>query len=74
MLVALQFLATGGFCITIGDMFGIHASTVSRIIEAVLDALIARHRHHVKMPHTVAEVSATKLWFCLKAGIKSNNA
>ena len=54
ILVALRFYATGHFFQVIGDLFGLHKSTVSRIVHRVSELLERRKDDFIVFP-TVRE-------------------
>ena len=47
-LIALRFYGTGSFLKVSGDLFGVHESTVSRIIKRVSIALASLYKQYVK--------------------------
>ena len=67
VLMALRFFATGSFLQVIGDTFGVHKSTVSRVMRAVSLALNRRFSQFIKWP-TNDEVDIIKNNFFLQAG------
>jgi hypothetical protein len=53
LLIALRFYATGAFQILVGDDYGVHKSTVCRIVQRVSIVLVKLRPHFVKMPETI---------------------
>ena len=51
LLIALRFFATGSFQMTLADVFGIHQTTVSRIVYRVSRAIAALRRTYIKFPN-----------------------
>ena len=49
-LIALRFYRTGSFLKVSGDLFGVHESTVSRMIKRVSIALVSLYKQYVKFP------------------------
>ncbi len=62
VLVALRYYATGSHLRVIGDTFGIHISTTSRIVQNVTSAIIEHLDEHVQMP-TVRNIAEAKQEF-----------
>ena len=50
VLIALQFYATGGFQITVGDLIRVHQSTVCRIVKRVSVPLARKKNRFIKFP------------------------
>lgn len=48
LLVFLRFLATGSFLMTIGDLFGIHKATVSRIVHRFARVFASKRSDFIK--------------------------
>ncbi|CAN7950423.1 unnamed protein product, partial [Ixodes hexagonus] len=55
VLVALRFYATGTFQVVLGDLWGVHKSTVCRAIKRVTIAIASLAREFVTFPTTEAE-------------------
>lgn len=56
--IALRFYATGGFLQLVGDAFGVHKSSVCRIVHKVTDALIALVPELITPQHYYSEANA----------------
>jgi hypothetical protein len=63
LLIALRFYATGAFQILVGDDYGVHKSTVCRIVQRVSIVLAELRPHFVKMPETNEEKLSVKAGF-----------
>lgn len=63
VLVALRFYATGSFQVLVGDSYGIHKSTVSRIIHRVSRALARQINNFITFPTTLQEMNQSKHLF-----------
>jgi hypothetical protein len=63
LLIALRFYATGAFQILVGDDYGVHKSTVCRIVQRVSIVLAKLRPHFVKMPETNEEKLSVKAGF-----------
>ena len=50
VLVTLRYLATGAFLSVVGDTFGIHKCTVSRVITTVMKALVRHADRFIRWP------------------------
>lgn len=50
LLIALRFYGTGCFIPVCGDLFGVHESSVSRIVKRVSSALASRYKNYVVFP------------------------
>ncbi len=50
LLVTLRFYATGPFQVVVGDLVGIHQSSVSRILEEVSNALVMSRGDFIQFP------------------------
>ncbi|KAM7297958.1 putative nuclease HARBI1 [Ixodes scapularis] len=55
LLVALRFYATGTFQVVLGDLWGVHKSTVCRVVKRVTHAIAALARDFISFPTTEAE-------------------
>ncbi|KAI4465993.1 hypothetical protein MML48_3g00015527 [Holotrichia oblita] len=53
ILLALRFLATGNFYISVADFGGLHKSTVARIIRNVIYAIARLRRNYLNFPSNV---------------------
>lgn len=60
MFVFLRFLATGQFYTSVGDLHGVHASTVCRIIKRVGTALASLNHVYINMPLNEVEMDMVK--------------
>lgn len=60
LLITLRFYATGSHLLAVGDMHGVHVSTVSRIIKRVSTALIRLRNRYINMPSTDAEIQTSQ--------------
>ena len=59
-----RFCATGTFqYVAVGELIGVHQSTVSRTIARVTDALVARLHIEIKMPQSRYDADITKVKF-----------
>lgn len=63
LLCALRFYATGSFQDTVGEGFGVHRSTVSRIITKVTDSICRLRHRYIKFPQGRDEAQRTKRQF-----------
>ena len=69
VLVALRFLASGGFLEVLGDTVGgIPKCTVSRIVSSVSTALARKQHDFIRWPSTAAERQEIKQGFFEKGG------
>ena len=66
VLIALRFFASGSFLV--GDTVGVDKSTVSRVVTAVSQALVAKQHRFIKWPSTIAELVANKNAFYRRGG------
>jgi len=55
LLFALRFYATGAFQLVVGDTFGVHKSTVCRVLHRVTAAVCKLRAKYVKFPGTSQE-------------------
>lgn len=53
ILIALRYFACGSFQIVIGDLFGVHRSTVSRVVDRVSRVVSGQLNNYVRMPSAV---------------------
>ncbi|XP_064455042.1 putative nuclease HARBI1 [Ornithodoros turicata] len=67
VLVALKFLASGSFFITCGDTVHVHVSTASRIVRALVLALLHHLHKYVRFP-IGDEAGSVKETFLRKGG------
>lgn len=64
LLITLRFFATGSHQLAVGDLHGVHVSTVSRIIKRVTNSLVHRLRNkYIKMPATGREIETNQQLF-----------
>ncbi|XP_063931798.1 putative nuclease HARBI1 [Zophobas morio] len=63
LLIALRFYATGAFQILVGDDYGVHKSTVCRVVQRVSEHLAGMCPHFVKMPENQQEKLLVKTGF-----------
>lgn len=68
MCVALRYFATGGNYRSIGDHHGVSKSSVSRIVDEVVQFLISLSREIIKWPRTLDEQMANAQLFYRKYG------
>jgi len=69
LLITLRFYATGGFLLSIGDMFGVDKSTVCRIVHRVTAAIASLREKYVKLPETMEERLAVMNTFYTNSGL-----
>ena len=55
LLLTLRFFATGTFQLVVGDTFGVHKSTVCRVVHRVTAAIAGLRPKYVRPPATVQE-------------------
>ena len=55
LLPTLRFFATGTFQLEVGDTFGVHKSTVCRVVHRVTVVIAALRPKYVRLPTTVQE-------------------
>ena len=58
--IALRFFATGTFQVVVGDIIGIHKSTISRTVHRVSNLLAALKSSYIKLNGTEEEKQETK--------------
>ncbi|PSN41061.1 putative nuclease HARBI1 [Blattella germanica] len=63
LLLALRFFASGCMLITVGDFWGIHKSTASRIILRIARVIATLAQDKIKLPGIENEISASKTHF-----------
>ncbi|XVF68699.1 hypothetical protein PTKIN_Ptkin11bG0022400 [Pterospermum kingtungense] len=61
--VALRRLSSGDSLVTVGDLFGLHHSTVSQLTWRFVEAMEERGLHHLQWPSTEAEMTEIKSKF-----------
>ncbi|CAC5387967.1 HARBI1 [Mytilus coruscus] len=61
--IALRFYASGSFLQVIGDTLGYDKSTVSRAVDNVTNAILARKKDFISFPTSKADVDEVKLGF-----------
>jgi hypothetical protein len=66
--IALRRLATGDDMTTIGELFGVSNSTVSRVMRRFIKSLLSRGRHHLQWPDA-DQLAIIKAGFESKWGI-----
>ncbi|XP_063399771.1 putative nuclease HARBI1 [Mytilus trossulus] len=57
-MVTLRFLASGSFLQVIGDTLGLDKSTVSRVVDSVLDALCEKRNEFIQWPTNLNQTKA----------------
>lgn len=60
LLICLRVFATGSHLLTVSDLFGVHLSTVSRIVCRVSQALASLAPVFIKFPSTPHEIRETQ--------------
>ena len=60
---ALQYYATGSYQSVVGDSFGVHRSTVSRIFARVTSAICRYRNNYIQFSATQNEITAMKQEF-----------
>ncbi|CAG2198669.1 HARBI1 [Mytilus edulis] len=58
IMVTLRFLASGSFFQVIGDTLGLDKSTVSRMVDSVLDALCDKRNEFIQWPTNLNQTKA----------------
>ncbi|XP_063447160.1 putative nuclease HARBI1 [Mytilus trossulus] len=58
IMVTLRFLASGSFLQVIGDTLGLDKSTVSRVVDSVLDALCEKRNEFIQWPTNLNQTKA----------------
>ncbi|CAG2228481.1 HARBI1 [Mytilus edulis] len=58
IMVTLRFLASGSFLQVIGDTLGLDKSTVSRVVDSVLDALCEKRNQFIQWPTNLNQTKA----------------
>ena len=66
-MIALRFYANGAQLQVVGDTLGFDKSTVSRVVDSVTDALVARKDQHIKWPTEIQKLNTIKEGFYQKA-------
>jgi hypothetical protein len=66
-LCALRFYASGSFLINVGELSGLHKSTVSKIVKQVSESIARLSPNFIKMATNEEEVAKVKRDFFLKA-------
>jgi hypothetical protein len=66
--MGIRYLASNSFQIDIGDIFGVHQSSVSSVINNFLDALSAHSATFIKFPTDQQEIRKEQQIFFQKAG------
>ncbi|CAG2249443.1 HARBI1 [Mytilus edulis] len=61
--IALRFYASGAFLQVIGDTLGYDKSTVSRAVDDVTNAILARKKDFISFPTSKADIDEVKLGF-----------
>jgi len=69
LLITLRFYATGGFLLTIADMFGVDKSTVCRIVHRVSAAIASLREKYIKFPETMGDRLAVMNSFYTNSGL-----
>lgn len=67
-MIVLRFYASGCTMQVVGDTMGFHKSTVSRVINDVTDALVARKDLYIYWPNDIQRRNKIKNGFYQKAG------
>ena len=67
LCIALRFMATGSFLVTVGDCFNVSKATAFRAVKDVLNAIVHLLHHHVAFPRG-ADAVRTKHGFYQIAG------
>ncbi|KOB65294.1 putative nuclease HARBI1 [Operophtera brumata] len=65
LMVALRFYATGSHLIDVGDIHGIHNSTVSTIVKKVSHAIVGLRRQFIKFPSTAEEITCQRQFYSI---------
>ena len=60
IMIALRFYASGAQLQVVGDTLGFDKSTVSRVVDSVTDALVARKDQHIKWPTEIQKLNTIK--------------
>ncbi|XP_050339499.1 putative nuclease HARBI1 [Bactrocera neohumeralis] len=60
LLLTLRFYATGSMLRTVGDLFGVSKSTVSRVITVVSHHIAQLKDHHIYMPKTERDLKKSQ--------------
>lgn len=68
VLVTLRFLASGTFQSVIGDMAGVTQSSVSRVVNSVVNVLSQKAMRDIKMPTDILEIARTARGFFRVSG------
>jgi hypothetical protein len=58
IMIALRFYGSGAQLQVVGDTLGFDKSTVSRVVDSVTDALVARKDQHIKYQSETAVSAA----------------
>ena len=68
LLITLQFFGSGTYLRNVADLFGVHISTISRIIERCSRALASLHRQFINFPEN-GEIHAVQEQFYAIGGL-----
>ncbi len=68
LLMTLRYYASGTFQIVVGDLLGVHQSTVSRVVKRTSEALARHCRDFVRFPENAAGIRAVQRGFYNIAG------
>ena len=67
IMIALRFYGSGAQLQVVGDTLGFDKSTISRVVDSVTDALVARKDQHIKWPMEIHRLNTIKEGFYKKA-------
>jgi hypothetical protein len=67
IMIALRFYGSGAQLQVVGDTLSFDKSTVSRVVDSVTDALMARKDQHIKWPMEIQQLNNIKEGFYKKA-------
>lgn len=60
ILLTLRLYATGGMLRSMGDIFGVSKSTVSKVVTLVTHHIAMLRPHFIQLPQTVEEIKKKK--------------